>query len=357
MAGNMNLFIRKLGRAAQKLFFVLFILVILFACYLFYDKILVYLIHSHSFVQVYLGDKEYRQGKYQEAIDHYRKALELFPKHIKARYNLANIYVVYEDFPGAVEEYYKVLSYDPGYLNARLSLGIILSEEFLDFDKAIEEYGRIVNAQSNFVNIPFIYDNRTQVIKAREIAYYNMGLAYRDKSMLFSSDTLEYNSLLLKATDCYEKALKLNPNNYDAQYNLALTAHLLGLYTDALTGYCKAMLIAPLNYEAHFNLAILLKQKNMYKESFEEFKDAGSLVAYKGYTFQAAQIFSMLNEVSKMAIAEHGYEPEKVVKRLDAEIEKNTLGPDDEVTVNELEAAIKKRIKTASVCKSYLNGL
>lgn len=303
-----------------------------------------------------MGDKEYRRGKYQEAIDHYVKALEIFPKHIKARYNLANIYVVYEDFPTAAEEYQKVLSYDPKYLNARINLGILTAEEFQDYDRAIEEYARVINVKPNFLNIPFIYDNRSQILKAQEIAYYNMGLAYRDKSMLYSSDSLEYNSLLLKATEAYEKALRLNPKNYDAQYNLALTAHLLGLYTDALTGYCKAMLIAPLNYEAHFNLAILLKQKNMYKESFEEFKDAGSLVAYKGYSFQAAQIFSMLNEVSKMAIAEHGYEPEKVVKRLDSEIEKTTLGPDEEITVNELEAAIKKRIKTASVCKSYLEG-
>ncbi len=353
----MKFFLKKLGNVIKALIKILLVLGIIFLCYIYFDKISAYIIHSRSFYLIYLGDGEYKKENYQKAIEYYINALELYPEHIKARYNLANIYVAYEDFPGAVREYETVLKHDPGYLNARISLGIILAEELLEFDRAIAEYDKVAETKTEIINIPFLYDNRKQVIKAKAIACYNKGLAYRDKSMLYGSGSQKYRENLLKGADSYEKSLELVPNNYDAQYNLALTAHLLGLYTDALTGYCKAMLIAPLNYEAHFNLAVLLKQKNLYKESYEEFKDAGSLMVYKGDAFHASQIYSMLNEISRMAIAEYGYEPRKLVKRLDEEIEEIAPGPDDSITVNELENAIRKRIKTASICRNYLKGL
>ena len=353
----MRLFLRKLGRAFKNVLVFFFILGLLFIGFIYHRTIWEYLVNGQSFTQVYLGDKAYKKKDYQTAINHYERALQLYPEHIKARYNLANIYVVYEDFEEAVKQYETVLKYDPDYYNAGISLGIILAEEFREYDQAIQEYVKAIKTNANVINIPFIYDNRQQIKKAKAIAYYNMGLAFRDKSMLYFADSFEYKEFMLKAAECYEKSLELDPNNYDAQYNLALTAHVLGLYTEALTGYCRAMVMAPLNYEAHFNLAVLLKQKSHYKESYEEFKDAGSLIIYEGNTVQAAYLYSMLNEVSKMVIAENGYEPEKLVKKLDNEIEVNVTRPDDEVTINELEKAIKKRIKTASICKNYLEGL
>lgn len=352
----MNLFIKKILNLIKALIKVILIVALIFVGYLYFDKIFEYVVHSQSFYLVHLGDNEYKKENYQEAIDYYRRALELHPKHIKARYNLGNIYVAYEDFPSAVQEYKTVLKHEPDYLNARISLGIVLAEELFEFDQAIEHYEKVIKTGNNFITIPFLYDNREHIIKSKAIAYYNMGLAYRDKSLLYLSKSTAYRQLLLKAAESYEKSLELISNNYDAQYNFALTVHLLGLYTDALTGYCKAMLIAPLNYEAHFNLAVLLKQRSMYRESFEEFRDAGSLMVYNGDSFHAAKIYGMLDEVSKMAIAEYGYKPKKVIERIDDEMSNMAPGPDSAVTVHELEEAIRKRIKTASICRNYLKG-
>ena len=353
MAGNMNLLLKKFGKAFKNILLFLLLLGIIFLVFLFSDTIFKYIIHGQSFYQVHLGDKEYKKGDFQEAVEYYNKALSLYPKHIKARYNLANIYVTFEDFPGAIKEYKTVLKYDPAYLNAGISLGIVLSEEFLKFDEAIKEYKKVIKTKTKIINIPFLYDNREQIINAKAIAYYNMGLAYRDKSMLFTTDSANYRDLLLKAIESYKGSLALNSDNYDAQYNLALTNHLLGLYTKALAGYCQALLIAPLNYEAHYNLAVLLRQKNLYKEAFEEFKDAGSLMSYRGDTYKAAYIYSMLNEVSQMAIAEYGYEPKKLVKRLDTKLKIHSLSYSD-ITLDDLENAIIKRLKTTSICKNYL---
>lgn len=338
------MFTKKLFKAFINLIKITLLLGILFLGFIHRDKILSYILHSQSFYEVYLGDEEYKKKNYQKAIEHYIKALELYPEHTKARYNLANIYVVYEDFPAAVEEYKTALKHDPDYINARINLGIVLAEELLELDQAIEQYQLAANSKVEPVNIPFVYDNREQLKYAKAIAYYDMGLAYRDKSMLYQKKAPEYRNLLLKAVESYEKSLEINPDNYDAQYNYALTAHLLGLVSDAITGYCRAILLAPLNYEAHYNLGVLLRQRNNFKEAYEEFKDVGALMVYSGDSFKAAHVYMMLNEVSKRAVEEYGVMEEKMLYQM------------EELGTNELESAIKKRIRTASICKNYLTG-
>ncbi len=323
--------------------------------FIFSDLIFKYVIHGKSFYLVSVGDKEYKKANYSEAIENYNKALKLYPKHIKARYNLANIYVKFEDFQSAIREYKKVLEYKPDYLSARINLAIVLSEELLEFDKAIEQYQKVIETRTRFINIPLLYDNREYIMNSKAVAYYNMGLTYRDKSMLYTEDSVKYKVLLSKAARSYKNSLVLDHDNYNTHYNLALTKHLLGFYTEAITGYCRALLISPLNYEAHYNLAVLLREKRMYKYAFEEFKNAGSLIDYAGDTYRAAYIYSMLSEVSEMAISEYGYEPENLYKKLNKEIqEQGSLAKAEYKTIDEMEKILIKRIKTESICKEYL---
>lgn len=308
-----------------------------------------------AFWYVFKGDKCAEEKNYQQAIEYYQRALQIFPEHIKARYNLGNIFVAYEDFDSAIDCYKTVISYDPNYISARIGLGIILAEERLDLDGAIEEYTKAVETKIPVIKIPLIYDNSEIIKLDKAIAYYDMGLAYRDKSMLYPADTEQSKELLRYAADAYSKSVALNPKKYDALYNLALTYHLLGMYSDALKGYCNAMLVAPLNHESYYNLAVLLRQRGQYTQAADEFRRAGYL---SNDTFKAFFIYQILNEVSAVAIAQHGFEPKKLIERLDTEVEKEAQDFSEletrAVTVDELEQVLLKRIKTSSVCKAYL---
>lgn len=356
----MELFLRKLKRAIEKFFGVSFVVVLLVIIFLFSGAIFLNFKRLSAFCYVYVGDKFSQKYEYQEAINYYKRALELYPGHIKARYNLGNIYVAYEDYDSAIDCYNNVLLYNPNYINARINLGILLAEERADLDSAINEYTKAAQVRIPLINIPLIYDNADYIKKEKAIAYYNMGLAYRDKSLLFNPDSIESRNFLINAVDSYKQSLDLNSKDYDAQYNLALTYHLLDRYSDALGGYCKAMLIAPLNYEAYYNLAVLLRQKKQYSEAADELERAGNLSGLWGDTYKAAFIYEVLNEVSAMAIAQHGFESEKVMERLDKKLgeeAKNIDSPETKaVTVEDLEKALTERIKTSSVCKAYLEG-
>ena len=353
----MELFLKRLKKAFEKVFGLSVIVVFIVVIFMFSGLILLNLKKIQAFWYVYQGDKHSGKYEYQEAIENYQHALNIYPQHVKARYNLGNIYVAYEDFDSAVECYQKALSYDTNYINARISLGIILAEERLDLDGAIEEYEKAIKTRVPVINIPLIYDNAGMIKQNKSIVYYDMGLAYRDKSLLYLPDSIESVNFLRKAADCYEKSLALNSENYDAQYNLALTYHLLGLYTDALRGYCRAMLIAPLNYESYYNLAILLRQRGQYKYAADEFRRAGFLASN---TYKSFFIYQILNEVSAMAIAQHGFESKKIMERLDTQLadETDSIKEEDEraLTVDELEQVLIKRIKTSSVCKAYIEN-
>jgi len=354
----MELFLRKLKRAFEKLFGLSFFVGLLVVLFMFSGFIFLNFKRVGAFCYVYMGDKFSQKHEYQESINYYKRALAIYPGHVRARYNLGNIYVAYEDYDKAIECYHDALLYDPNYLNARINLGIILAEEKSDIDGAINEYTKVTQVKIPFIKIPFIFNNAELIKDEKAIAYYNMGLAYRDKSLLYNSDSLTSREFLLKAIDCYKQSIAINPNNYNAQYNLALTYHLSVNYSEALGGYCKAMLIAPLNYEAYYNLAILLRQKGKYAEAADEFQNAGNLSSFEGETSKAAFIYEVLNEVSALAIAQHGFESQKVMDRINADISKDNKDVDDSetqaVTVEDWEKVLVKKIKTSSACKAYL---
>ena len=249
---------------------------------------------------VYKGDRALRKNKLSYAIEYYNKGLALYPRHYTAWYNLGNLYVVYEDYPSAVDAYTQAIKYNPKYVTARMNLGIIQSEKLGNFDDAIEQYDKIITTKYRLWAIPIVFSNKRISKVNRGLAYYNMGRAYRQKAIyLPQSEQHLYTPLMMKSADAYEKACKILKKNSDARYNLALDYHLLGNYRDAGKNYCKAIELAPMNYEAHYNLAILLRRMHRFKDSLEELEKASLLVTNAGNPANAAYILGMLSDVSR----------------------------------------------------------
>lgn len=269
-----------------------------------------------GYYYVYKGDKAYRALKYQKAIDYYQAGLKHYPEHSKARCNLGNIYVAYEDYYAAADAYENALEYSPDFIICRMDLGIILSEKLSDYDKAIQEYGKVVESHPILIHLPFIYNNMNSVKSNKGLAYYNMGLAYRGKSLYMGEKTLASNQYLNLAKEAYMNAKKVLKKDYDTHYNLALTNHLLGNYKDAGLEYCKAIEIKPFNYEAHYNLALLLRSMKLYKESLFEFEKAGMILDMNGDSSKTKYIYGVLSEVKQKIISEGDYE--YLIKRTDS---------------------------------------
>lgn len=251
---------------------------------------------------VFKGDKKLNENNLDEAIIYYKKALELYPKHSKAECNLANIYVMVESYNKAIEHYRKALNNNPNMLLCRINLGLVLSEQKIDYEGAILEYEKAIKIKLPKYHIPYFYANKETALHNKGIAFYNMGLAYRGKSLLAGDNYIEASEYLSQAANQYSKAIKILKDDYNVYYNYALANHLLNKPFEAQKGYCKAISIEPLKYEAHYNLAILLMQLNMYEQAYLEMEKATLILDLNGNTNISRYIFDLMNEISQKII-------------------------------------------------------
>ena len=304
----MDLLIKILRLKITRIFlFLLFVsfLLSLYFCRQFYDT------QYHKavgFYYVYKGDKAYKKAKYQQAIDLYKIALKNYPGHSHAGCNLGNIYVSFENYYDAVSAYEQALKYSPNFMVCRIDLGIILSEKMANYDRAIQEYGRVINSKPWIINIPFVYNNGKSTKKNKGIAYYNMGLAYRGKSVFMGEHSEISSKYLRKAKESYVKAENYLKNDYDNTFNMALTDHLLGNYQAAAQEYCNAINIKPDSFEAHYNFALLLRSMNLNKQSLEEFEKTTMLIDYYGNKSKNKYVFGIINEIKRRIMYEGGSE-------------------------------------------------
>lgn len=256
---------------------------------------------AKGFYWVHKGDVAFKKQDLQSAIYFYEHGIKLHPKHYRAMYNLANIYVVYEDYYSALKNYEKALAVRPEYEVARIDYAIILGETFKT-DEAIEQYKKVIANKPKFFKIPFLVDNKKSYIHNVGVAHYNMGIAYKTKSLLAGLNKTSSRHYLEKASKSYEEAVDIL-KSYNSNYNLGLIHQLLKNKNQAGYYYCKAMEKEPMNYEAHFNLAVLLNDMKDYKGAAEEFKKAGLLLDSVGDNSKTRYIYDVLSEVNqKIAI-------------------------------------------------------
>jgi tetratricopeptide (TPR) repeat protein len=74
------------------------------------------------FAQNNMGLAYHNKGDYQKAIEHYQKAIKLFPSYSPCYENLARAYEAINNWEPAIEAYKKSIDYDPGYPASHLNL-------------------------------------------------------------------------------------------------------------------------------------------------------------------------------------------------------------------------------------------
>lgn len=299
----------------SKTFFIIFVIICFLGVFFYWGWFEKQYYKGLGMYDVYKGDKAYKHGDLQQAIDYYNKGLELYPEHYGAWFNLGNIYVAYEDYYTAADAYAKAIEYNKYFTLARMNLGIISSEKLGDFDTAIAQYQSIIDSRRHLWFIPFVFSNKKSEKTNRGLAYYNMGVAYRKKALYQDGDNEHSSEYLLKAIQAYKNATRILKNDYDTYYNLALAYHSEGDYQNAGLNYCKSIQLKPMNYEVHYNLAILLRHLKMYKEAYNELEKATLLSTEDGTdTNTRSYVFDILNEVSKTLVnnSEYNYLVEKI---------------------------------------------
>ncbi len=175
------------------------------------------------------GQASFEAGKFDEAVEAFKKVVSLKPQSDHAHYNLGVAYEAAGRGAEAVASYRKAteLTNDPGtkafafYNTGNIHAAAGRPKE------AIEAYKRVVAIAP----------------EAPEI-HYNLGLAYAA------------NGQSKEAVESFKQAVQLKPEYVDARFNLGTAYGTAEQYREAVEAFKEVVRLKPGHAEAHFNLGL-----------------------------------------------------------------------------------------------------
>ena len=185
-----------------------------------------------------------KQGKIQEAIEHYNEALRLNPTYPLAHNNLGVALKQMGRIEEAIAQYEEALRLKPDYVEARDNLG-----------NALRAAGKVAEAVEQ-------YEQVLQIEPDSAEAHYNLAIA------------LKQQGRFEEAIGHYEQVLRIRPGFFEAHCNLGELLIQQGRIPEAVEQYNEAMKILPNSAEAHNNLAVALVRQGKLTEAIGNYEQA-----------------------------------------------------------------------------------
>ncbi len=192
-----------------------------------------------------LGDALDRNGKKNEAIEHYAMALRLKPDFAEANFNLANSLASIGRSSEALHHFLAALELYPDYAEAHNNTGVLLAREgrYLEakyhFAKALAIKPEYEDAKGNMDDLsPLIRELEEAIaILSRQLAtgfqdsgiHNNLGLLYREGG---DANTAKYH---------FMEALHVDPTSAAAHNNLGILFAEQGVYGQAAEHFQRAV--------------------------------------------------------------------------------------------------------------------
>jgi len=208
---------------------------------------------------VILGTVYYQQQDTQKAIEQFTSALNINPSDVFARNDLANVLGSIGQHQNAVEHYKRALSQYPNFDDCRINLAdTLLKLEY--YDEAIDHYQQAIKRHPKNA----IIHNRLGSVFEKQ--------GKIDKATLYYQAALEHNPNLLEArlnmgqivlaSDpnaaeiWFSSALTVDPNYAEGHYWLGIHAQTIGNFQQATTCFQQAIRLNPEFYNAWYRLSM-----------------------------------------------------------------------------------------------------
>src|SRR6202521_226253 len=187
--------------------------------------------------------------RFEDAVRHYEKALTIRPDFAEARNNLGHALQRLGRFEAAIGQYEKALAVDPAYAEAHNNIGNALNLLGRD-DAAIAHYERAIAIRPDYAAAYWNLGNAVRALGRFQeaIAHYQKALAIRPNYPEAHNAIGNVLRLLARSEDAivhYENALALKPSYADAHVNLGAALAVIGSHDEAIARYDKALAIRP----------------------------------------------------------------------------------------------------------------
>ena len=188
-------------------------------------------------------------GHTEEAIQHYRRASQLYPDCVTLM-NLAGLLYRTGQFTESLTNYRTAFQ-----LPTRPNDTDLLIQGLLN-------YVDLLFREQSYDEAAAILDRGLQVDTNNPVLWFYMGAALASKSDF------------QQAIPCYEASLRINPNQPGAECNLGTALAMVGRTTDGVAHCARAVQLAPDNADLHNNFGSLLSSLGRTDEAIEQFKAA-----------------------------------------------------------------------------------
>ena len=202
---------------------------------------------SSGRARVGLGREMRKQGKHEEALEHFRKAVVLQPNLHEAHYKLAQEYHYKGELSLATSELKRSLEIEPTYYFAIDGLARALAEQG-NLVKALQLSRQCASLKPSFV-----------------------------PGIVTLATILEKMGNLQEAQAYYERLIKLDSNSYKNYLNLGNFLYRTGNIEEAILNFKKAILLNSSSTEALYNLGNALGQQKKYLEAKGYYEQAINL--------------------------------------------------------------------------------
>lgn len=184
------------------------------------------------------------KGQALEAIASYERALALRPDYPDAHYNLANAFLDQGRLDEAIDHFRAALQSMSGSADVHTNLGVALAGKGQS-DEAIAEFREAVRLEPD--------SSRT---------HRNLG------------DALALQGVREEAIEHLRRAVQLDPGDASAHYNLGSVLLEAGRFTDAADRFRAALQLTPDSAEVSNNLGVALASQGELDEAIEQFQRA-----------------------------------------------------------------------------------
>jgi tetratricopeptide (TPR) repeat protein len=216
-----------------------------------------------------------KSGKFEEALDHDRRALPLALGDPKAHYNLGNGLALVNRPREALNHYRAALLLDPGYLDARINLG----RSLLALGKTQEALGQFHTVLSLCsTSAPAHLNLACALAGQRET---NAALEHFTAALQIQPDYVEAHLALanflleqgrsLQASNHLMAALHLRPNVFEAHRSFSRLLAASGDLPGAIDHLQAAVALAPGDADAHQALASLLLETGRIRQAIDHY--------------------------------------------------------------------------------------